>query len=64
VRRTIPVRPPQGIDGARTEAVSIAFPPGEDASLNTHCSVPQHEQKGMRMTVVVGAGGDGDGVDH
>jgi len=37
---------------------------GEDVTLNTHCSLPQHEQKGMQMTVVVGEGGTGGGMDH
>lgn len=35
--------------------------PGDDVTLDTHCSLPQHEQKGMQMTVVVGEGGDDAG---
>jgi plastocyanin len=35
--------------------------PAEDTTLNTHCSLSQHEQKGMQMSVVVGDGGSGDG---
>jgi plastocyanin len=35
--------------------------PGDDVTLDTHCSLPQHEQKGMQMTVVVGEGGDDPG---
>ena len=35
--------------------------PGDDVTLDTHCSIPQHEQKGMQMTVVVGEGGDDPG---
>ena len=35
--------------------------PGEDVTLDTHCSLPQHEQKGMQMTIVVGEGGDDPG---
>jgi plastocyanin len=37
--------------------------PAEDTTLHTHCSLPQHEQKGMAMGVVVGDGGDGHGDD-
>jgi len=36
--------------------------PGDDVTLDTHCSLPQHEQKGMQMTVVVGEGGDEPGA--
>lgn len=35
--------------------------PSEDTTMHTHCSLPQHEQKGMAMSVVVGEGGDGHG---
>lgn len=35
--------------------------PSEAVSLHTHCSLPQHEQKGMAMSVVIGEGGDGHG---
>jgi plastocyanin len=35
--------------------------PGDDVTLDTHCSLPQHEQKGMQMTVIVGEGGDSPG---
>ena len=35
--------------------------PGDDVTLDTHCSLPQHEQKGMQMTVVVGEGSDDPG---
>ena len=35
--------------------------PGDDVTLDTHCSLPQHEQKGMQMTVIVGEGGDDPG---
>ena len=35
--------------------------PGDDVTLDTHCSLPQHEQKGMQMTVVVGEAGDDPG---
>lgn len=39
--------------------------PSEDTTMHTHCSLPQHEQKGMAMSVVVGDGGDGhDGGGH
>jgi plastocyanin len=40
-------------------ATGTFITPGQDVTLNTHCSLPQHEQKGMQMTVVVGEGGDG-----
>lgn len=46
-------------------AVTATFvTPGDDVTLDTHCSLPQHEQKGMAMTVVVGEGGDSGGHDH
>ena len=35
--------------------------PGDDVTLDTHYSLPQHEQKGMQMTVVVGEAGDDPG---
>ena len=44
---------------ARITATFIA--PSEDTTLHTHCSLPQHEQKGMAMSVVIGEGGDGHG---
>ena len=50
------------IDGPGS-ATGTFITPGEDVTLNTHCSLPQHEQKGMQMTVVVGEGGTG-GMDH
>jgi plastocyanin len=51
------------VDGTGS-ATGTFITPGEDVTLNTHCSLPQHEQKGMQMTVVVGEGGDGGGMDH
>lgn len=51
------------VDGpASVTATFIA--PGEATTLHTHCSLPQHEQKGMEMSLVVGGGGDSDGHDH
>lgn len=46
--------------------------PSEDTTMHTHCSLPQHEQKGMAMSVIIGDGGDshghgdggGSGHDH
>lgn len=38
--------------------------PGADTTLHTHCSLPQHEQKGMAMAVVVGEGGDEGNHGH
>jgi len=32
--------------------------PGRDDTLHTHCSLPQHEQKGMEMFVDIGEGGN------
>lgn len=39
--------------------------PSGDHTFTTHCSLPQHEQKGMHMELVVGDGGNGSGGhDH
>lgn len=42
--------------------------PAENYTLHTHCSLPQHQQKGMQMAVVVGDGSagnvGGDGHSH
>lgn len=36
------------------EVTATFVTPGEDTVLQTHCSLPQHDQKGMRQFVVVG----------
>jgi FtsP/CotA-like multicopper oxidase with cupredoxin domain len=42
--------------------------PAENGRLELHCSLPQHEQKGMHAAIAVGSGrnetGDGDGHGH
>lgn len=38
-------------------ATGTFITPANNTTLTTHCSVPQHEQKGMIMAVKVGAGG-------
>jgi hypothetical protein len=47
------------VDGPGS-ATGTFITPAEDVTLDTHCSLPQHEQKGMQMTVVVGEGGEGN----
>ena len=49
------------VDGPGS-ATGTFVTPAADTTLDTHCSLPQHEQKGMHMSVVVGDGGDGG--DH
>lgn len=49
------------VDGPGS-ATGTFVTPAADTTLDTHCSLPQHEQKGMHMSVVVGNGGDGG--DH
>ena len=49
------------VDGPGS-ATGTFVTPAADTTLDTHCSLPQHEQKGMHMAVVVGDGGDGG--DH
>jgi len=51
------------VDGPGS-ATGTFITPAEDATLNTHCSLPQHEQKGMHMEIVVGDGGDNGDGDH
>ena len=46
------------VDGPGS-ATGTFVTPAADTTLDTHCSLPQHEQKGMHMSVVVGDGGDG-----
>jgi hypothetical protein len=47
------------VDGPGS-ATGTFITPAEDVTLDTHCSLPQHEQKGMQMTVVVGEGDNGN----
>lgn len=50
------------VDGPGS-ATGTFITPGSNVTLNTHCSLPQHEQKGMQMSIVIGDGGD-SGMNH
>lgn len=43
------------VDGPGNETGTFILP-GRDETLLTHCGVPQHEEKGMKGQIVVGAG--------
>lgn len=50
------------IEVRRNGRVSATFiTPAENETLHLHCSLPQHEQKGMHADVHVGSGGDHHG---